>query len=156
MTDRISPAVSEVVGEALSTPPVGLVLMVCSIRSEHGHPADPNSVDREIVATLTEQTEPTDVIIETGLHDRAIVRAGLTAPAEAEGLAYRLHGALSARLLNGQERVCEVAIGVAVGRTGDTAADLLRFAGHALGDAQVLGGNTVVVFDDEDRDLLGP
>ena len=137
--------------DGLATPPVGLVLVATTPRAGSDEPPSPGVRGPLLDAALARQLAPGDRSLVIGAH-LAVVRAGLTAPAEAEGLAYRLHGALSSPVGAGPA----VAIGVAVSRRGDDPADLVRYAEHALGDALVLGGDLVVVFDDGDRQLLQP
>ena len=142
----------------LQRPPLGLVLIEVVVRADQiGGPIDAATVLRAIEDRIGRETGPDDLVLPTGPDRLTVVRAGLTAPAEAEGLALRIQAGLAAPMLAGEGRVhCRAAIGVAVSRAGDSAADLLRYAEHALGDASLLGGDRVVAFDDRDRELLLP
>lgn len=144
------------IGEALTDPPVGLVLIEVAIDPiEIGSAPDDRLLMQSVEDRIGRETGPRDAIIAAGSRRLTIVKPGLTAPAEAEGFALRIHAALRAAMLVGEGRVrCQAAIGVAVSRADDTPALLVRFAEHALVDARMLGGDTVVAFDDQDRDLI--
>jgi predicted signal transduction protein with EAL and GGDEF domain len=139
--DRVE-LVSEI-ERAFGAPPAGLLLIDLQT---------PEQAD-----VVVDEAEPGDRVLVTGPTSRAIIRAAITAPAEADGLALRLHSALTEPVLvEGRQVSREAAIGVATSLDGDTAEQLLRYAEHGLDDAAMLGGNRVVVFDDEDRQLLLP
>ncbi len=96
-----------------------------------------------------------DRTLRVGLDEIAVIRAGMQAPAEAEGLALHLSEALKKPFeLDAISATCPFAIGVAATLQGDDARDLIRFAEHALSNAVVLGRNQMVAFDDADRELL--
>ncbi len=145
--------------DALISPPTGLVLIELGF-----DPSDSplSAEDVELVATevadrIAGQAEPGDATLRTGRQSWALIRATTSAPAEAEGLAYRVHKALTEPKIIGDRQLSNrVAIGVVTSLAADTGEELLRYAEHALGDANLLGGDKVVVFDDEDRALLLP
>lgn len=148
--------VVEHVASGLETPPVGLVLLEVLIETDESTgPIEQAALYETFIGRVSTETGPEDSILVTGQDRFTIIRPGLTAPAEAEGFAYRIQAALRPTMLIGNDRVsCQTSIGVAVSRTGDTPEHLIRFAEHALGDARMLGGDMVVAFDDQDRDLL--
>jgi predicted signal transduction protein with EAL and GGDEF domain len=120
-----------------------------------GGPVDQAEVESAIANRINKETGPQDLVLFTGPDRLTIIRSGLTAPAETEGFAMRVQGALQQPLLVGEGRVsCQSAIGVAVSRSGDSAERLAQYVEHALGDARMLGGDMMVAFDDQDRDLL--
>lgn len=130
----------EPIGKALDNQPVGLVLIELT-------PVD-GVLHWDGVRKLVDgEHGPLDRTFELGPNRMAVVKAGLTAPAQAEGYSLRVHEAIRT------EHPCRVAIGVAVSRSGDAPSVLLRLAVQALEDALVVGGDTVAVFDDRDRDL---
>lgn len=148
--------VLERIAERLENPPVGLVLLEVLVDvDEIGGPIASDLIDAAIVHRIDKETGDGDVVLATGPKRLTIIKSGMTAPAEAEGFAMRIQAGLQAPMLVGEGRVtCQSAIGVAVSRSGDTAEPLVRYAEHALGDARMLGGDMVVAFDDQDRDLL--
>lgn len=148
----------EQVALGLANPPTGVLVIEVLAEPDDGSGAvDRRAVDRVIAERVGRHTEPADLVMPTGPDRLMIVRPGLTAPAEAEGLALRIQAALATPMLVGEGRVrCQSAIGVAVSRKGDAADALLRYAEHAIGDARMLGGDLVVAFDDQDRELLLP
>jgi predicted signal transduction protein with EAL and GGDEF domain len=149
-------ALLERVAEAVGAPPVGLLFVELQLNSpDDSHVA----VDELLLARFEAVVDAADIVVGPGPNRVAVIRQAMTAPAEAEGTARRLHGVLSGPVaINraGESVTCQAAIGVAVSLTGDSANDLVRYARHALDDARMLGGDTVVVFDDDDRDLLLP
>lgn len=153
--DRRS-ALIEATELALATPPVGLVLIELLIETDQPEPAsDPELLEKVIDQQIAELSGDDDRLLATDRNCLAVVKSSMTAPAEAEGFAYRLQSLLATPLIVGEARTSyQAAIGVAVSRAGDTAIDLVRYVEHALGDARMLGGDMVVVFDDQDRDLL--
>ncbi len=127
------------IAEALDHPPVGLVLVELT--------PDDQSVHWDGVHNLVDSEHgPLDRTVELGPNRLAVVKAGLTAPAQAEGYSLRIHEAIRT------EHRCRAAIGVAVSRPGDPSNLLLRLAVDALEQAQALGRDIVVISDDEDRD----
>lgn len=144
------------IDNALTRPPVGVLLVewdpVPGLRV--GSPA--RAAYDPIAAAVLAGAGPGDVIVSGGPGLVALIRPAMTAPAEAEGLAHRI----VAHFQPTGERIDDPtptwAIGVAVSHCSDSGEALLRYAEHALSDAQLLGGNRVVPFDDLDRLLLAP
>lgn len=120
------------VDAALATPPVGLIRI------------DGTGLS---AAAIEGELGPTDALRAIGPGRFLIVRSGMRAPAEAEGLALRLAAGLG-------DGGAQPVIGVAVSRPEDSADDLLGYVERALTDAAQLGGDRVVFFDDGDRELL--
>jgi hypothetical protein len=144
------------IDDALAHPPVGVLLAEWdAVPSLRVGPPDEAAYDPVAVAILA-GTRPDDLIVSGGPGLVAVVRQAMTSPAEAEGLAYRI----VARFRPTGDPVDDPppawAIGVATSHRSDTAADLLRWAEHALSDAQLLGGDRIAAFDDTDRLLLTP
>lgn len=138
--------------DALQTPPAGVIL----IEIDLGQSTDSDERVAEVFAgRIAEQTEPDDITLVTSSRGFALIRSAITSPAEAEGLAFRVHKALTEPIpVDGEKVTCDAAIGVATSLAGDTNGELLHYAEHALGDSKILGGDRVIVFDDEDRELL--
>lgn len=131
------------IAEALDHQPVGLVLVELT--------PDDGVLHWDGVRKLVDgEHGPLDKTIELGPNRLAVIKADLTAPAQTEGYSLRIHEAIRT------EHPSRVAIGVAVSRSGDAANVLLRFAVQALEDALLLGGDTVVIFDEQDRDVHIP
>lgn len=152
-------AVLERVAEALASQPAGVVLIEFVIEHDGESAIEGRTVDDLINARLEVVVEPSAIVAGPAVDQVAIIRRAMSAPAEAESVAFRLHELLSGPVTigpDGEVAFCRAAIGVAVSRAGDTAPALLGYAQHALADARMLGGDTVVVFDDIDRDLLLP
>lgn len=148
-------ALIEAIDGAMASQPVGVLLVELRVQQRSGQQTDPHFADRSMREGLLDGLLSSDVVIEVEAGRIAIVRAGLSAPAEAEGLAYRLRAALADRTEVGPvPAILLVAIGAATSRSGDTGQELLRYAEHAVGDALLLGEGNVVAFDDGDRDLL--
>jgi len=148
---------------ALETPPVGIILIELLIdqgkSSGQGQTTRENEalLDEAVLQRIAEQAEPGDSTLCTGPGGLALIRSATSAPAETEGLAYRVQKSLvDAVSIGDWQLYCQAAIGVATSLKGDTGEVLLRYAEHALGDARMLGADTVVVFDDLDRELLHP
>ncbi len=143
----------------MATQPVAVLLVEVAVAVEvdatAGGRADRLLAERAGQDRLPGGLRPTDAVIGIAAGRVAVVRAGLSAPAEAEGLAYRLRTDLADRSpTEAGPAIRLVAIGTATSRAGDTGHDLLRYAEHAIADALVLGDGRVVSFDDADRDLL--
>ncbi len=146
-------------GASLDRPPVGLLLIGWD-RIGESYGVHELQVERSVVFTATACTRITDEIIAASGNELAVVRSALDAPAAAEGLAHRIAQRLDTELqslaVDTERSPTRWAIGVAVGRPDDGAADLLRYAEVALDDAWLLGGGRLVAFDDGDRELLDP
>jgi len=142
------------IDEGLALPPIGVLLIewdaVPGPTVESTRPAaqDP------IVGAVLAEAGPADTVVSTGPGQLGLVRRALTAPAEAESQAHRIAARFRAAGDRPDAPAPTWAIGVAVSHRSDTAADLLRYAEHALTDAQLLGGDRVVPFEDADRLLL--
>ncbi len=148
-------ALIEAIDGAMASQPVGVLLVELRVQRRSGQQADRHLADRAMQEGLFDGLHSSDVVIEVEAGRIAIVRAGLSAPAEAEGLAYRLRAALADRTEAGPgPAILLVAIGAATSRPGDTGQDLLRYTEHAIDDALLLGEGNVGLFDDGDRDLL--
>ncbi|MEM7324752.1 MAG: diguanylate cyclase [Actinomycetota bacterium] len=148
--------VLEAVASALSNGPVGLVLVELWVEGENGEPIDPGAETRRELATrLSRCLDNSDELLTANVDRQLIIKRNLSAPAETEGFALRLLNALGGPVNGGPTRgVCHSTIGVAVSHASDGAEDLLRHAEHALTDAHLLGGDIVVCFEDEDREIL--
>lgn len=144
------------IAAALENPPIGLVLLDILIQTDEvGGPVGHDLLWQTLHGRVRKETGPDDAVLKTGTQRLTIIKSGLRAPAEAEGFALRVLAGLRSPMLVGEGRVtCQTAIGVAVSRAGDRAAPLVRYAQHALDDARMLGGDRVVAFDDQDRDLI--
>lgn len=144
----------------LRQPPLGLILVrpgVPPMDDIEDRMALVRPAVRATMNRIVERSADRDVIalIESDLV--LLARPGLTAPAETEALARRLHTDLGQPLILDDEVIrCTITIGAAVSAPGDTGAALLGYARHALEDARALGGDRVVVFDDLGRQLLEP
>lgn len=144
------------IDEALALPPVGVLVIEWepgpgpTVGSTGPGPHDP------VVEAVLAEAGPADLVVSAGPGRVGLVRRALTAPAEAEGLAHRIAARFHSTADRPEAPASTWAIGVAVSHRGDTAADILRYSEHALTDAQLLGGDRVVPFEDADRLLLAP
>ncbi len=158
-SDGLGPAIAHAIEQSLGGAPVGLVLIELLVDTDIvTEPVETATFQAAVSARIAGLTGDDDTILSDDPYRLAIVKPGLTASAEAEGFAYRVQASLADPLPIGPSSTtaCQAAIGVAVSRRGDRAADVVRYAEHALGDARMLGGDMVVPFDDQDRDLLLP
>lgn len=116
---------------------------------------EPGPVATEIAPTVEAIVGEPDAVLQLGPHRLVVIKPGLIAPAEAEGLTLRLRQEIVDQPVGSDtDERRRATIGVAVSHAEDGPADLLRYAEHAIGDARMLGGDRVVFFDDPDRELL--
>ena len=148
-------AVIERINESLDTPPVGVVLIETTIDATYKNAPDQKLIDNAIVTKIRQETGSKDIVLLLGPDQVVIVKQAMIAPAEAEGCALRIQARLQPSMIVGEGRLSvQTAIGVATSHSSDTAEALFGYAVHALNDARMLGGERVVAFDDQDRDLL--
>ncbi len=153
-------SIATAIDALLRQPPVGLILVRPSVPLFDDDERRMSLVEAAIAATLqrlADMADARDLVVAIQSDLVLLVRPALTAPAETEGLARRLHTELSQPMIIDDQPIrCSINIGVAVSAPADTGAKLLGYARRALEDARTLGGNQVLIFDDPDRELLEP
>lgn len=146
------------IAAAQNDPPVGMILIgwerpeTSGSALESGYPAQ---VEKSVVYVVTGCAGRSDRILASADDQVAVIRSAMSGPATAEALASRMATQLGVELdrlaIEAGETSARWAMGVVVGRADDGPTDLVRYAERALGDAWLLGGRTVIAFDDRGR-----
>ncbi len=116
-----------------------------------GHVAG-DHVLREVAARLTRGIRPGDLLARFGGDEFTVFLDGVRSPEEAGLIAGRLCSMVSLPIdLRGQEAFVGVSVGIALGRAGVSADEMLRNADMALYRAKDAGRGRWVMFDAEMR-----
>lgn len=102
----------------------------------------------QIARRLADVVRDDDLAGRFGGDEFVVVRSGIDDPADALALAEQVRAALTGRVdVVGGDVHLTASVGVAVGRSGEAAEDVLRDADAALGVAKGRGRDAVVLFD---------
>ncbi len=141
------------IADAITNGPTGLLLIGASVDMDVE--VSPTDVFDELSHRLHRHVRDEDLLVHDEPGRWRLVRSDLRGPSEVEGLAFTVQSELAKPVIVHDRAIrCSVAVGAATTVSGDDAATLGRHARHAFEDAELLGGDRVVAFDDLDRDLL--